>query len=37
MKIRVKFKLRKESDGKRDRRRQTINRYAERRAKTAVK
>jgi hypothetical protein len=37
MKIRVKFKLRKESDGKRDRRQQSINRSAERRIKTAVK
>jgi hypothetical protein len=37
MKIRVKFKLRKESDGKRDRRQQSIIRSAERRIKTAVK
>jgi hypothetical protein len=37
VKIRVKFKLGKQSDGKRDRRRQSINRCAERRAKTAVK
>ena len=36
MKIRVKFKLSKQSDGKRDRRQQSINRYAERRAKTAT-
>jgi hypothetical protein len=37
MKLRTKFKLRRPSDGKRDRRRQSINRYAERRAKTAAK
>jgi len=37
MKIRMRFKLERKSDGKRDRRRWSINRYAERRAKTATK
>ena len=37
MKNMPRFKLRKQSDGKRDRRRQSINRNAERQAKTAVR